>query len=104
MSLKELRFENLPDIILTKQAEVQPLQEELNLLLNQECNYVKNCSFRNEKTGCNLCILKDGCREDARKKFAKIDILEEEIAEILRKLESLFLELHSKQQKELKES
>ena len=104
MSLKELRFGNLPDIILTKQAEVQPLQEELNLLLNQECNYVKNCSFRNEKTGCNLCILKDDCREDARKKFAKIDILEEEIAEILRKLESLYFELFTKQQKELKES
>ncbi|MBU4347982.1 hypothetical protein KJ671_00555 [Patescibacteria group bacterium] len=103
-NLKELRFGDLEDIILIKKVEVQSLQKELNSLFNQECDYVKNCSFRNEKTGCNLCILKDECREESRKIFARIDILEEKIAGMLRKLESLFFELFVKQQKESKES
>jgi hypothetical protein len=100
MNLKELRFGNLEDIISTKKAEIQYLQEELNSLLNQECDYIKKCSFRNEKIGCNLCILKDDCREESRKIFTRIDILEEKITRLSWKLKSLFLELHLKQQKE----
>lgn len=96
----ELRFGNLEDIISAKKAEVQALQSELNKLLEEECENLEKCELRSQGIPCDQCFLKDECRDDSKKNFAKADLLEEEMGRILKKVKYLLIELFLSQHKD----
>ena len=97
-----LRFGNLEDIIFVEKTEIQSLQAKLNSMLTQECNGLKKCPFRDDATGCNLCKFEKKCREDSKKNFEKMNVIEKKMFRTLFKLKFLLWELFSKQQEESK--
>lgn len=97
----ELRFGNLEDIISVKKAEIQALQGDLNKLLEEECENLEKCELRLQGLSCKQCFLKDECRDDSKKNFAKADLLEEEMGKILKKVKYLLIELFLSQHKDV---
>ena len=92
--------DNLEKLFLVLKTEIQLSQAELNELLVQDCDKVEKCELRSKKTGCDLCSLKEECREESKKIFAKMDILEEELMKMLSKAKSLLEQISKKQRKE----
>lgn len=90
----------LEKLLLILIAEVQLRQKKLRKLLEQDCERVKKCEFRNEKTGCDNCCLKEKCREESRKISVKLDVLENEIIGTLSQTEALIFAVYIKQQKD----
>lgn len=89
----------LEKLLLMLTAEVQLRQKKLRELLEQDCKRVKECKLRSEKSGCDLCHIKEKCREESRAISAKLDALESEIMGMLSHTEALILAVYVKQHK-----
>lgn len=94
------KSDSLEKLFLVLRTEIQSRQTELNELLIQDCDKVEKCGLRSKETECDCCDLKERCREESKKRFAKLDILEEELMKMLSKANSLLEQISRKQQKE----
>jgi len=95
----KLRFGKLEDIIFIKAEDRRALQKERDALLAEECANVEDCDFRKAGISCDTCSIKEQCREDSAKVFAKVDEIEIEIERITELIMSLCKELFISQNK-----
>jgi len=89
----------LEKLLLMLTAEVQLRQKKLRELLEKDCERVKKCEFRSEKSGCDRCHLREECRRESKEISAKLDALEKEIIVMLSQTEALILAVFVKQQR-----
>ena len=94
-----LRFANLEDIILLKEEEMRMLQIEHTILLNKECDDIEQCELRLAGIDCDRCFLSKQCRDESKRIFAQVDVVEEKMTSLAWKLKYLYLELFISQNK-----
>ena len=90
----------LEKLLLMLTAEVQSRQKKLRELLEQDCDKVKRCEFRDETTGCDHCRSREKCRQASKEISAKLDALEKEIIGMMSQVEALVLLIFIRQKKE----